>query len=70
MPLTWACPAAAQPPAKPNILFIAIDDMRDWVRYLGYEQVKTPNLDRLSQRGVTFTHAYCARPSAIRRGRR
>jgi arylsulfatase A-like enzyme len=60
--LTWACPAAAQPPAKPNILFIAIDDMRDWVRYLGYEQVKTPNLDRLSQRGVTFTHAYCASP--------
>src|SRR2546422_7946063 len=55
-------PAAAQQPAKPNILFIAIDDLRDWVHYLGYEQVKTPNLDRLSQRGVTFTHAYCASP--------
>lgn len=53
---------AAQQPAKPNILFIAIDDLRDWVHYLGYEQVKTPNLDRLSQRGVTFTHAYCASP--------
>src|SRR5437016_3023382 len=46
----------------PNVLFIAIDDLRDWVHYLGYEQVKTPNLDRLSQRGVTFTHAYCASP--------
>src|SRR5437867_2477614 len=55
-------PAAAQQSAKPNILFIAIDDLRDWVHYLGYEQVKTPNLDRLSQRGVTFTHAYCASP--------
>jgi arylsulfatase A-like enzyme len=54
--------ATAQQPARPNILFIAIDDLRDWVRYLGYEQVKTPNLDRLSQRGVTFTHAYCASP--------
>src|SRR5439155_13857113 len=54
--------ALAQQPAKPNILFIAIDDLRDWVHYLGYEQVRTPNLDRLSQRGVTFTHAYCASP--------
>jgi arylsulfatase A-like enzyme len=54
--------ATAQQPARPNILFIAIDDLRDWVRYLGYEQVKTPNLDGLSQRGVTFTHAYCASP--------
>jgi arylsulfatase A-like enzyme len=58
--------ASAQQPARqtarPNILFIAIDDLRDWVRYLGHEQVKTPNLDRLSQRGVMFTHAYCASP--------
>src|SRR5262245_21152312 len=53
--------AEAQKP-KPNILFIAIDDLRDWVHYLGYEQAKTPNLDRLSQRGVTFAHAYCAAP--------
>jgi len=58
--LAAARPALAQ--QKPNILFIAIDDLRDWVHYLGYEQVKTPNLDRLSQRGLTFTHAYCASP--------
>jgi iduronate 2-sulfatase len=59
-----ACASAADAPAanRPNILFIAIDDLRDWVHYLGYEQVKTPNLDRLSQRGVTFRHAYCAAP--------
>jgi iduronate 2-sulfatase len=60
--LPLARPAAAQQGAKPNILFIAIDDLRDWVHYLGYEQAKTPNLDRLSQRGMTFTHAYCASP--------
>ncbi|MGB8169978.1 MAG: sulfatase [Chthoniobacteraceae bacterium] len=54
--------SAAAPPAKPNILFIAIDDLRDWVHYLGYEQVKTPNLDRLAARGVIFTHSYCAAP--------
>src|SRR5262245_13683839 len=54
--------APAQQPAKPNILFIAIDDLRDWVRYLGHEQAKTPNMDRLAARCVTFTHAYCASP--------
>src|SRR5262249_35723876 len=32
---------------KPNVLFIAIDDLRDWVGYLGDNQVKTPNLDKL-----------------------
>src|SRR4029078_8878979 len=59
--LPFAPPAVAQQ-AKPNILFIAIDDLRDWVHYLGYEQVKTPNMDRLAGRCVTFTHAYCASP--------
>jgi len=47
---------------KPNILFIAIDDLRDWVHYLGYQQVKTPNLDKLSARGMTFARGYCASP--------
>jgi arylsulfatase A-like enzyme len=49
-------------PKKPNVLFIAIDDLRDWVRYLGYEQVKTPHIDRLAARGVSFTRSYCAAP--------
>ncbi len=49
-------------PAKPNVLMIAIDDLRDWVRFLGYEQVKTPNLDRMAGRGTTFTRSYCAAP--------
>src|SRR6185437_450638 len=62
-----ATPASAadapKTPAKPNVLFIAIDDLNHWVQYLGRnEQVKTPNLDRLAQRGVRFTHAYCAAP--------
>jgi arylsulfatase A-like enzyme len=48
--------------ARPNVLFIAIDDLRDWVHYLGYEQVKTPNLDKLSARGLTFARGYCASP--------
>lgn len=47
---------------KPNVLFIAIDDLRDWVGFLGDKQVKTPNLDRLAARGVIFNRAYCACP--------
>ncbi|MES2658502.1 MAG: sulfatase-like hydrolase/transferase [Verrucomicrobiota bacterium] len=51
-------------PAKPNVLFIAIDDLRDWVGYLGgHPQARTPNIDRLAARGVAFTRSYCASPS-------
>lgn len=47
----------------PNVLFIAVDDLRDWVGHLGgHPQAKTPNIDRLAQRGVSFTRAYCAAP--------
>ena len=55
--------AADAPPQKPNVLFIAIDDLRDWVGYFGRNpQVKTPNFDRLSKMGVSFNRAYCASP--------
>jgi arylsulfatase A-like enzyme len=62
-----ASPAVAdetsKAPTKPNVLFIAVDDLNHWVHYLGRnDQVKTPNLDRLARRGVRFTHAYCAAP--------
>lgn len=45
---------------KPNVLFIAVDDLNDWVGPLkGHPQVKTPNMDRLAAMGVTFTNAHC-----------
>jgi arylsulfatase A-like enzyme len=54
---------AAVPGSKPNVLFIAIDDLRDWVGYLGRNpQVKTPNLDRLARMGLAFTRAYPPAP--------
>ena len=44
---------------QPDILFIMIDDLNDWVGPLGgHPQVKTPNIDRLAARGITFTNAY------------
>ncbi len=46
-----------------NILFIAIDDLNDWVGCLGGNpQTRTPNLDRLATQGVLFTNAHCAAP--------
>ena len=46
---------------KPNILFIAIDEMNDWVGYLrghGGMEVYTPNIDRLARESMIFTNAY------------
>lgn len=42
---------------QPNVIFIAMDDLNDWVTPLGYNQAKTPNMDRLSRQGVVFTYA-------------
>jgi len=55
--------ADPKPAGKPNVLFIAVDDLNHWVGYLGRnEQFQTPNLDRLARRGVRFTRSYCAAP--------
>lgn len=49
--------------AKPNVLFIAIDDQNDWIGYLGgHPQVKTPHIDKLAARGMAFTNAHCQAP--------
>jgi arylsulfatase A-like enzyme len=53
----------AQAAEKPNVLFISIDDLNDWIGCLGgHPQVKTPNLDRLAARGTLFTNAHCQSP--------
>ena len=49
---------------KPNILYLTVDDMNDWVGCLGgHPQVQTPNIDRLAERGVLFTNAHCVVPA-------
>lgn len=66
--LSWAAAAKAgaveQVPERPNVLFLAVDDMKDWVNCLGgYRgKVETPNIDRLARRGTLFTNAHCASP--------
>jgi len=52
-----------QPAKRPNVLFIAIDDLNDWVGCLnGHPQAKTPHLDRLASRGTLFSNAHCQAP--------
>ena len=49
---------------RPNVLFIAIDDLNHWVGHLQRNpQTRTPNIDRLATTGVAFTHAYCTAPA-------
>ncbi len=60
---SMALPELAFSAEKPNVLFIAIDDLNDWIGCLGgHPDVKTPNLDRLAQRGTLFTNAHCSAP--------
>ena len=44
---------------KPNVLFIAVDDLRPEINASGSKLIKTPNLDRIAARGTTFDRAYC-----------
>lgn len=51
-------------PAKINVLFIAVDDLNDWVGCLkGHPQAQTPNIDRLAKRGILFNNAHCTSPA-------
>lgn len=52
-----------EPERQPNVLFISIDDLNDWVGGLnGNPQVITPNMDKLFEQGVLFTNAHCSQP--------
>lgn len=42
-----------------NVLFLVSDDLRPELGCYGTDAIKTPNIDRLSARGVTFLRAYC-----------
>ena len=49
----------ARAAVKPNILFIAVDDLRPELSAYGFDYIKSPNLDRIAKAGITFKRAYC-----------
>ena len=74
--LLLSCLAPADQARKPNVLFLAVDDMNDWLGCMGTSpSAITPNLDKLANRGVLFTNAhtagvYCAPSRAASAARR
>src|SRR5437660_6917975 len=58
-----AAPLLAKDEARPNFLFILIDDLRyNALGCTGHPFVKTPNIDRIAREGVTFTNAFVTTP--------
>jgi arylsulfatase A-like enzyme len=51
--------AADVAPAKPNVLFIVVDDLRPELGCYGKDYIKSPNIDGLAKSGMVFNRAYC-----------
>ena len=51
--------ALAAPAPKPNVLFIAVDDLRPELGCYGASHVHSPHIDQLARTATVFTHAYC-----------
>lgn len=57
--ITMSCQPETE---KPNILFIAVDDLRTELGCYGNSQIKSPNIDKLAAEGLAFNRAYCQQP--------
>ena len=56
--LLLGCQSDAQESARPNILFIAVDDLRPELGAYGNVHIQTPHMDRLAEQGITFLQAH------------
>jgi len=48
---------------RPNVLFIAVDDLRPQLGCYGLDSMHTPNIDRLAAEGTLFERSYCMVPT-------
>jgi iduronate 2-sulfatase len=49
-------------PGRPNVLLIAVDDLRPQLGCYGHTQMISPNIDRLAGEGVVFERSFCSVP--------
>jgi iduronate 2-sulfatase len=61
--LSFAMTAPLTGATKPNVLFIAVDDLRPELKCYGQQHIHSPNLDRFAETGVLFERAYCMVPT-------
>jgi len=57
------CATALGADQRPNVLFIAVDDLRPQLGCYGLKRMHTPNIDRLAAQGTVFERAYCMVPT-------
>ena len=55
----WILTASNAHAKRPNVLFIAVDDLRTELGCYGSQHVKSPVIDQLASEGTLFLHAYC-----------
>lgn len=54
---------ACSPPPRPNLLFIAVDDLRPELACYGADYIHSPNMDQLASEGFLFTNHYVSVPT-------
>lgn len=61
--LTLLALSCQKPEQKPNLLFIAVDDLRPELNCYGADYIQSPNLDQLASEGYLFTNHYVSVPT-------